>query len=65
MDLNYLFHRQQVETTRAQLAASANARFAHEHLARCYEAKISQATEGRIRFRASGPLNPARQQNER
>ena len=44
MDLNYLFHRQQVERTRAKAADSAEARAAHEHLARCYEAMINQRT---------------------
>jgi hypothetical protein len=46
MDLNYLFHRQQVERTRADAADSTEARAAHEHLARCYETQINQATEG-------------------
>jgi len=44
MDLNYLFHRQQVERTRAKAADSAEARAAHEQLARCYEAMINQRT---------------------
>ena len=44
MDLNYLFHRQQVERTRAEAAASAEARAAHEQLARCYEAMINRQT---------------------
>ena len=45
MDLNYLFHRQQVERTRADAAESDEARVAHEQLARCYEAQINQVTE--------------------
>ncbi len=46
MDLNYLFHRQQVERPRADAADSIEARAAHEHLARCYETQIKQETEG-------------------
>ncbi len=53
MDLNYLFHRQQVERTRAEAAQSSEARSAHEALARCYEAQINQAT-GKIFFPARG-----------
>ena len=44
MDLNYLFHRQQVERSRAQSAASDQARQIHELLARQYEAQIEQLT---------------------
>ena len=44
MDLNYLFHRQQVERTRADAAESEEARTAHEQLARCCEAQINAAT---------------------
>ena len=44
MDLNYLFHRQQVERSRAQAAASDAAREAHEELARIYEEQIKQLT---------------------
>ena len=44
MDLNYLFFRQQVERMRAVTAESDEARLAHEHLARCYETMISEAT---------------------
>ena len=51
MDLNYLFHRQQVERTRAEAARSAEARRAHQQLARHYEARISLLSEGRIVFR--------------
>lgn len=40
MDLNYLFHRQQVERSRAEGAASESARRAHEELARRYEEQI-------------------------
>lgn len=51
MDLNYLFHRQQVERTRAEAATSFEARIAHESLARCYEAQINEVT-GKIFFPA-------------
>ena len=40
MDLNYVFHRQQVERSKAQAAASTEARRAHLELARRYEAEI-------------------------
>ncbi len=50
MDLNYLFHRQQVERTRAEAAQSEEARVAHEQLARCYETQINEATEGDFAF---------------
>jgi hypothetical protein len=46
MDLNYLFHRQQVERARADAADSVEARAAHDQLARCYQTQITQATEG-------------------
>lgn len=44
IDLNYLFFRQQVERSRAAQASSEEARKAHEHLARVYEARIDQET---------------------
>ena len=44
MDLNYLFHRQQVERTRAEAAGSEEARITHEQLARCYEVQINELT---------------------
>jgi hypothetical protein len=50
MDLNYLFHRQQVERTRADAAGSEQARVAHEQLARCYEVQINDATGGTFEF---------------
>jgi hypothetical protein len=50
MDLNYLFHRQQVERARAEAAESHEARIAHEQLARCYEVQIDEATSERFRF---------------
>jgi hypothetical protein len=43
-DLNYLFHRQQVERIRAEKAASDAARKAHEELAAAYEEQINDST---------------------
>lgn len=50
MDLNYVFHRQQVERCRAEAAASEAAREAHEQLARSYERAIERRSGGRIIF---------------
>lgn len=50
MDLNYVFLRQQVERSRAESARSAEAREAHEQLARTYERAIEQKSGGRIVF---------------
>ena len=44
VDLNYLFHRQQVERSRAEGAPSEAARKAHEELARKYEEQIEALT---------------------
>lgn len=44
MDLNYLFHRQQVERSRSETADSKKARAAHEELARRYEERIENVT---------------------
>ena len=44
MDLNYLFHRQQVERHRAETADSQEARAAHEELVRRYEQQIEEIT---------------------
>ncbi len=44
MDLNYLFHRQQVERTRAETAETEEARNAHKELAECYEEQIESLT---------------------
>ena len=44
MDLNYLFYRQQIERSRADSAGSAEAREAHEELAREYERRITRAS---------------------
>ena len=60
MDLNYLFHRQQVERTRAEAADSEQARVAHEQLARCYEAQINEATDGEFEFPVKGPADEYR-----
>lgn len=55
MDLNYLFHRQQVERSRAKAASSAVARRIHEQLACHYECRIQELTEGRVAFVAGRP----------
>ena len=44
MDLNYLFHRQQVERARSETAESEEARIAHKELAECYEQQIESLT---------------------
>ena len=44
MDLNYLFHRQQVERSRSETAESVEARTAHEQLAKRYEDRIETLT---------------------
>ena len=44
MDLNYLFHRQQVERSRSETADSDEARNVHEELARRYEEQIENMT---------------------
>jgi len=56
MDLNYLFHRQQVERSRADLARDESAKKAHEELARIYELKIQRKSDGRIMFPNQPPL---------
>jgi hypothetical protein len=56
MDLNYLFHRQQVERSRADLARDESAKKAHEELARIYELKIQHKSDGRIMFPKGPPL---------
>ena len=50
-DLNYFFHRQQVERSRAATAPSAAARAVHRRLAQLYEEAIEQVTESKVRFR--------------
>ena len=50
VDLNYLFHRQQVERTRTECADSEAARSAHEQLAECYEQQIEALTGDDYQF---------------
>ena len=50
MDINYLFHRQQTERSRAQTSTSDVARKIHEQLASEYERMIEHATGGRVTF---------------
>ena len=50
MDLNYVFHRQQVERSLADAAWSKAARRAHQELARAYELEIERRSGGRILF---------------
>ena len=50
MDLNYLFHRQQVERSRSKTAESDKARTAHEELAKRYEEQIETVTSDDYRF---------------
>jgi ABC-type hemin transport system ATPase subunit len=54
MDLNYLFHRQQIERSRADGAASEVARKIHEELAAQYERQIVALSEGKVSF-SDGP----------
>jgi hypothetical protein len=50
VDINYLFLRQQTETSRAKTATSDVARRIHEQLANEYERLIEDATAGRVSF---------------
>lgn len=50
MDLNYLFHRQQVERSRATASANESARKIHEELATEYERQIVAMSEGKVSF---------------
>ena len=50
MDLNYLFHRQQVERSRSENANSETARSAHEELAKRYEEQIETLTGDEFHF---------------
>lgn len=52
MDLNYLFHRQQVERSNASAADSEAARKSHEELAELYEDEIRRASDGNVSFAA-------------
>ena len=49
-DLNHLFHRQQVERSRAETARTQRARKAHEDLAKRYEEQIEQLTGEEFHF---------------
>jgi hypothetical protein len=51
VDLNYLFHRQQVERTRAEGAETDAARAVHEELAKQYEERIEELTANGFHFR--------------
>ena len=50
VDLNYLFHRQQVERIRSEMAENEDARAAHEELAKRYEEQIESLTGDDYRF---------------
>lgn len=50
MDINYLLFRQQVERSRAKVATSMISREIHEQLAKEYERRIEQVTDGRLVF---------------
>lgn len=54
MDLNYLFHRQQIERSLARAAASEAARKVHEELAEEYERRIVAVSAGDVSF-GNGP----------
>lgn len=61
MDINYLFHRQQTERSRAQTSTSDVARRIHEQLASEYERMIEHATDGRVTFvRGQAARSPSR-----
>ena len=57
MDINYLLLRQQVERSRAEAAASEEARRAHHLLANEYERLIEDFTRGKISFEEQRPLS--------
>ena len=50
MDLNYLFHRQQVERSKASSGDFEAVRKAHEELAKLYEDEIERASDGKVSF---------------
>jgi hypothetical protein len=50
VDLNYLFHRQQVERSRSETAETQEARTVHEELAKRYEKRIETVTGDDYRF---------------
>lgn len=51
MDLNYLYYRQQIETSMAGAARSAAARKTHGELANEYEKKIGEAAARKTEVR--------------
>jgi hypothetical protein len=55
MDLNYLFHRQQVERMRAAGAAVPAVEKAHAEMARRYEQVIDEETDGDFQFGDAAP----------
>ena len=57
VDLNYLFHRQQVERSRAERADSGAARDVHEELAKHYEERIEKLTSDEHYFPKEAGLN--------
>ena len=57
LDLNYLFHRQQVERARADGAENDEARAAHEELAKRYEERIEEVTGDEFQFPKSADLS--------
>ena len=59
MDLNYLFHRQQVERVKANSADSEAARKAHEELAELYEDEIRRTSDGKVSFPVQGKTSQA------
>jgi hypothetical protein len=56
VDLNYLFHRQQVERSRARAARTPEAREAHEELAHRYEEQIERLTAEEFNIRPDGDV---------
>ena len=54
VDLNYLFHRQQVERARSEAAQDDDARNVHEELARRYEERIETLTGEDYQFPKGG-----------
>ena len=58
MDLNYLYHRQQVSLMMADAAASPEARYAHRDLASRY-ARLIDAGRGSAEWTRPAPLGSA------
>lgn len=59
MDLNYLFHRQQVERAKAESAQSSAASAVHSELAAQYELRINRLTKGNFVFDDESSTAPA------